>query len=190
MYSEKIKQILVYFIFGVLTIKALMLGGLFKSDIHKGTSYTIRYPIGWIKEKEETPTGSFLRSTEKPEIVTFSTPQKDLLADLPEASLTVLTTKLSQPTWIEDEFPEIVGLLKSYGYRVLDRGDIKINEQVWKWVLYMDAKQTTMNLEFYFVNDKNILFKMQYRATPEHFKKHRPAFEAAKDSFTFATSLW
>ena len=190
MYSEKIIQALIAFVFIVLMIKVVIFGDLFHSNVYKGKGYSMVPPPGWVEMKDVKGVRAMMESAEKPEIVTFVTPERIAGTDIPEASLSILTVKLANPTWMEDEFPLIVEALSKAGYRIRTKGQIQIDTLISWWVLYDDPRTALLQLEFYMVNDINRLYKIQFTTGAENFKKHRPVFEAAKDSIKFSASLW
>jgi hypothetical protein len=190
MYSEKLMNALIVLVVGVLLIKFFIMGGLFKSNAHKGHGYSIVPPAGWEKVKEGKGAESIFASSQKPEIVTFIPPARDPLSESPEATLSILNVKLDQSMWIEDEFPSIIEALSRAGYRVIDKGQIMIDTQIFHWVFYEDPTGSMLNLEFYTVDEVNNLYRIQLTATLEGFYKHRPAFEAAKKTIKFSGKLW
>lgn len=190
MYSEKLMNALITVVVGVLLVKFFLMGGLFKSKEYKGHGYSIIPPAGWQMLKESRGAESVFASTQKPKIVTFVTPERDILLDIPEAALSILNVKLDSAMWIEDEFPSIVAALVQAGYNVIDKGQIMIDDQVFHWVFYEDPTGPILNLEFYTVDDVSNLYRVQLTATPEGFGKHRQAFEAAKKTIKFSGKLW
>ncbi len=190
MYSEKMIHGLLTFAFIGVLVKFVVFGDLFHSNVYKGNGYSIVPPAGWVKIKQPRTVGSGMGSAEKPDIATFVTPEKTATEEAPEASLSILTVKLGQPVWMEDEFPTILSSLAMTGGRIINKGQIKIDTLISWWVLYEDPQTSLLQLEFYMVNDLNRLFKIQYAARADAFPKHRPAFEAAKDSIKFSMSIW
>lgn len=190
MYSEKLMNALMMFVLGVLAVKFIFFGGFFKSTVHKGNGYSMIPPPGWEEIKEKRGVRPVLASADKPEVVTFITPERDLITGVPEASLSILTVKLSQPTWMEDEFPSLLEALAKAGNQIKDHGQIKIDTMISWWVFYEEPKTSLLSLEFYMVNDINRLYKIQFSTDPDGFGKYRQAFEAAKDSIRFSGKLW
>lgn len=190
MYSEKLMNALMMFVLGVLAVKFILFGGFFKSTVHKGNGYSMIPPLGWEEIKEKRGVRAVLESADKPEVVTFITTERDLITGVPEASLSILTVKLSQPTWMEDEFPSLLEALAKAGNQIKDHGQIKIDTMISWWVFYEEPGTSLLNLEFYMVDDVNKLYKIQFTADSYGFGKHRPAFETAKDSIRFSGQLW
>lgn len=184
--SEKIARFLVVFIIGVFIIKSFSGSVLFESKNYKGKGFFVRIPEGWTKVKKQKgdvyPDGI--------DFVQFVPRGTDLEVKKPEATISVLSKKLTTPIWIEDEFPDIVQSIREAGFEVKDKGEIKISEKVSSWIVYYDRKVPALVLEFYIVSDNNMFFKMQYSASPDKFQQYRQYFEELKDSFKFRFSLY
>lgn len=189
-HSAKIMKALVAFMMVILFFKMVVFGSWLKSDVQKGPGYSFTPPPGWEKVKEPRGVSAVLETNEKPDVVTFAVPEKISGTDIPVASMSILTAKLANPTWMEDEFPNLLGALNNAGYRVIDQGQIEIDTMVCWWVFFQNPQTTMVNLEFYAVNDINRLYKIQYTADPDAFKEYRPIFEAAKDTVKFSEKLW
>lgn len=197
MHSEKIIGALIKFCLVILFLKFLVFGDWFKSDVHKGPGYSVLKPAGWEVIEDAQGVQPIFAATEKPDVAMFATPEKFLppgdLSDgipVPEAGIAILVVKLANPTWMEDEFPTLLDALSKAGCHIFDHGQVKVDNEIFEWVLYRDPTGSLVNLEFYFVNDLNKLFKIQYQAAPEAFKTYRPVFEATKDTFKFSQQLW
>ena len=67
MYSEKLMNALICLVVGVLLIKFLFMGGLFKSKEYKGHGYSIVPPAGWEVVKEKRGVEGVFASTQKPQ---------------------------------------------------------------------------------------------------------------------------
>lgn len=183
--SEKITKFLIVFVIGVFIIKGLSGAGFLEAKSHKGKGYFVLIPEGWMRVKKEKgviyPRGV--------EIVQFIPKGIDLEIEEPGAFISIYSKKLDAPIWIEDEFPNIVMSLRKEGFDVKDKGDIKINEKIGAWVVYLDHKIPKLNLEFYMVSDNGMFYKIQYSADPDKFSKYRYAIEELKASFKFKFSL-
>ncbi|MBI5415536.1 MAG: hypothetical protein HZA29_01845 [Candidatus Omnitrophica bacterium] len=188
--SAKIIKAIVTFLVVVLCLKVLASSSLFKSSVHKGHGYSFVPPAGWEQLKDPRGVSPVFEAADKPEVVMFAVPGKVPNADIPVASMAVLTVKLANPTWLEDDFPTLIDALVKAGYRLIDRGQIKIDNNVFWWVFYQDPESSLVSFEFYMVNDINRLYKIQYTAAPDAFKQYRPAFEASKDTFKISAQLW
>ena len=123
------------------------------------------------------------------ETVTYLTPEKNILTDMHEASITVVTYKLDHSVWIEDEFAEIVAAL-AQRHKIKERGKIPMQEETAWWLLYHNLEDKILNLEFYIITDGNVFFKITYSASDKVFNKHRSAFEKTRESFFIKRYLW
>jgi hypothetical protein len=185
MEDDNLFKKVLYLVAIVLAIKFVILGGAFKSDKHSGRGYTIKFPSGWTQNKDVSTNNSILASSETPEVIMYSTPELNEKRMKPAAQMGITTFKLSQATWAEDEFPYILGMLIQSGMTIKDKGQIKIDDRVNYWVLYFD-KTNMLHWEFYYIDDSNIFFKLEYICFPESFSKYRPDFEAAKDTLKYS----
>ena len=178
MHSDKILGALLKFCLVILFLKFVVFGAWMKSPTHKGPGYSILKPVGWEVIEDATGVQPIFAGS--------------LSADtsVPEATIAVLVVKLANPTWMEDEFPTLLDALGKAGYHVFDHGQIKVDNEIFEWVLYKDPTGSLVNLEFYYVNELNKLFKIQYQASLDAFKTYRPVFESTKDTFKFSQQLW
>lgn len=191
MHSEKIVGALIKFCLAILFLKFVVFGIWLKTDLHKGTGYSILPPVGWGKIKDDPRVQPVFAATEKPNTVTFTAPENIYGTEIPVATISVLVVKLANPTWMEDEFPELLGALGKAGYKVLDHGQIKIDIIIFHWVFYQDPNSPAVSLEFYANDEVNKLYKLQYTAADmDTFRNYRPIFESTKDTIKFSTSLW
>ena len=190
MHSDKILGALLKFCLVILFLKFVVFGAWMKSPTHKGPGYSILKPVGWEVIEDATGVQPIFAVKEKPSVVMFATQEKISGTPAPEATIAVLVVKLANPTWMEDEFPTLLNALDKGGYHIFDHGQIKVDNEVFYWVLYKDPTGSLVDLEFYYVSDLNKLFKLQYQATPDAFKTHRPVFESTKDTFKFSQQLW
>lgn len=204
MHSDKILGALLKFCLVILFLKFVVFGAWLKSPTHKGPGYSILKPVGWEVIEDATGVQPIFAANEKPDVVMFARPEKippsgqrfpegkspPAGTPVPEATIAVLVVKMANPIWIEDEFPTLLDALAKAGYHVLDHGQIKVDNEIFEWVLYKDPTGSLVNLEFYYVNELNKLFKLQYQATPDAFKTYRPVFESTKETFKFSQQLW
>lgn len=188
--SAKIIKAMVTFLVVVLCLKVLASSALFKSSVHKGYGYSFVPPAGWERVKDPRGVSPVFEAADKPEVVMFAVPEKVPNTDTPVASMAVLTVKLAKPTWLEDDFPTLIDALVRAGYRLIDKGQLKIDNNIFRWVFYEDTGSSLVKFEFYMVNDINRLYKIQYTAAPNAFKQYRPAFEASKNTIKFSAQLW
>src|SRR3989338_3334189 len=190
MHSSQIVGALLKFCLAILFLKYVVFGAWLQSPTHKGPGYSILKPVGWEVIKDATDVQPLFAANEKQNAVMFTTPEKVPGTSAPAASIAVLVVKLANPTWMEDEFPTLLDALSKAGYLVFDHGQVKVDNEIFEWVLYKDPTGSLVNFEFYYVNDLNKLFKLQYQASADAFKTYRPVFEATKETFKFSQQLW
>lgn len=186
--SEQIARFLIFFIFVVFVIKNFTGSGVFESPIYKGRGYSVVTPDGWIRVKEDKKSKQVY--PKGVEVVMFVPKGANPAREKPGAVITLFTKKLTTPIWIEDEFPDIIAAIKLEGHKVMDKGEIKLDDQIFYWFVYHDERTPELVLEFYYVSDNNTFYKLQYSAHPDVFNVHRRGFEALKDSFKFRYSLY
>ena len=178
-----------YTIIGFLVlfgIKAMFSGDMFHSDQNTGNGYSIKFPKGWAKNEQLSSPNKY-RPADEPQIITYSTPELNPKTNTPVADITILTVKPKQAMWIEDDIEDILNQILRQRNKILDKGEIKIDKRICKWVLYQSPKPYNMlNFDFYTVDDSNVLFKLQYSADPKNFQTYRADFEAAKESLKFS----
>jgi len=160
----------------------------FRKNHHSGYGFSVTFPQGW-KRGENHDKLLFRISAEKPRIITYYSPKRASEDGIPNANISVYAQKFSDPIWIEDVFPQILGLLKGQGYRVLDEGQIKINGIVSHWVLYQVRETGTTQIAFYVISDSKVFIKLKYMANDSSFKTYREEFEAARKTFKFKLGI-
>jgi hypothetical protein len=184
--STKLSRAMFLFIVAILVIKNATSSGIFEARDHKGKGYYVVVPQGWKKVKKKKE----IVYPEGVTVVMFVPKGTDTDLEVPDAYISIFTKKLTTPIWVEDEFPDILKSIHDSGFKIMDKGDIKLGGTESKWVVYHDKKAPALILEFYMVTDTNVFFKMQYSAHPDLFNKERAAFEELKDSFKFRFSLF
>ncbi len=177
---------MIAFIIAILVIKNATSSGIFKAKDHRGKGYYVKIPRGWKKVKKQKgvvyPDGVA--------VVMFVPNRINVAREVPDMYISIFTKRLTTPIWVEDEFPDILKSIHDSGYRIMDKGEIKLDGTISKWVVYHDKKMLALILEFYMVTDNNVFFKIQYSAHPDKFNKERIAFEELKDSFKFRFSMF
>ena len=174
--------------------KQLVTSGLFESPTYRGEGFSIICPEGWEKmdkkEKYNVSTGIFLAEDDY-DTITFIIPFENIPIGRSRTTISVFATQTRAPMWIEDIFPSVMQLIMTTpDFQYMDRGELKIDGQISKWVLYQDTVQEVVNMEFYMVDERNGVYKLRYQADLDNFTKHRPAFEKTKDTFTFSKGLF
>lgn len=184
--SAKIMKFLIFFAVMVVIIKSLGNAGYFKPKDHKGRGYYVKIPAGWIKAKRQKN----VQYPKDVEVAMFVPQGTDMSKGQPDIFVSIYTKKLSTPIWIEDEFPDILSAIQKEGMEIKDKGQIKIDDKITHWVVYLDKAAPALVLEFYMVTDNNTFHKIQYSAPPDKFDKYRKSFEELKDSFKLTFSLY
>lgn len=143
-------------------------GRVYDPQIYRGPWYSVRFPEGWEKQVEGDE-------------VFFRSPEKDYLGN-PNAIFSIYGFQSRGALFLEDFFPEaLAGLAKQNG-KILNQGEIKIDDHISKWVLFRNEKPKWIIWTFYIVDDYNRLTKIQFLTKPDDFAKYRPIFEAFKDT--------
>jgi hypothetical protein len=184
--SKKIGKILLCFVIGVFVIKTAGNAGFFEAKSYKARGYSVNVPQGWKLVKRQKgvvyPQGS--------DAVMFVPKEVNMEEEPPYAHITIYTKKLSTPIWMEDEFPEILSSIQQEGYKVMDKGQIKLDELDSHWLVYHDVKVPALVLEFYAVTDNNTFYKIQYSSHPDKFNTLRKSFEELRESFKVRFSFY
>lgn len=184
--SKKITRFLVIFVVAVFLIKNATSSGFFEAKDHKAKGFYVKVPQGWKKVKKQKG----VIYPEGVEVVMFVPKGIDVTREQPDVYISIFTKKLSTPIWIEDEFPNILRSIEKGGYKIMDKGEIKLDGRISAWVVYHDKKTPALVLEFYMVTDNSMFYEIQYSAHPDKFNKERRAFEELKRSFKFRFSLY
>jgi hypothetical protein len=186
---DKLKTFLVLLFVFVFLLNAGKKSGWFEPKLIDGNGYKMDFPVGWIRNTEETKDIRMEGSLYETQIITYDSPQKDPKTGEPEARLQMYARKLESAMWIEDEWVDIVSSIRKARFIILDKGEIKLDGEISKWLVFHDQKRTALILEFYFVTDSNVFYKIRYVGTPKGFSKHRPDFEEAKSTFKLKMNL-
>ncbi len=157
---------------------AFVLGGrsvfqyLFDKTVYRGPWYQVTVPVGWSK-------------TVKDDEVIFSSPEKDLFTEIPDATFSVYAKKSTGALFIEDVITEVLEALPKVNAELIDKGEFKIAGVISKWVLFYQKETNLTVLTFYFVDDFNRLTKIELVTTTRRFTQYQPEFEKFKSSFKF-----
>ena len=110
------------------------------SHIYKGQGYTIEFPVGWSDYEKVNPQKKkkkfAMEDRMTAKTVTYVTEEVDYETGAFAASMSITSMKLSASAWIEDEWGKIVGSIVEYGNKIIDKGEIKIDDVG----LFTDAK--------------------------------------------------
>ncbi len=149
----------------------LIAGHIYDPTMYRGPWYRVKIPEGWKKEVKDDE-------------VFFTSPGKDFLGN-PHAIFSIYGFQSKGALFMEDFFPEVMdGLLRQDG-EVLQHGEIKVDEQISRWVLFRNHDPEWIIWTFYVIDDYNRLTKIQMMTKPDDFTQYRPIFEQFKDSIKF-----
>lgn len=184
--STKVTRALIIFVIAVAIISNMSSSGFFEPRDHKGKGYYVKIPEGWKKVRQQKG----VVYPEGVEVVMFVPKETNVKSKEPDAYISIFSKKLSTPVWIQDEFPEILASIARGGNKIMDKGEIKLDDVISEWLVYHDKKADALVLEFYMVTDNNMFYKMQYLAPPDQFNQMRRSFEELKDSLRFRFALY
>ncbi len=186
---EKLKQIIIFSLLFLFIIVSGKKTGLFEPKYINGNGYKMDFPVGWVKNKEFSKRYRDEEDLYETEVFTYETPERNPKTGEPEATLEVYSKKLPSAAWLEDEWGDIIHSIRRARFKILDKGEIKIDGEIFKWAIFHDRKRTVLIIEFYHITEGNMFYKIRYYADPRAFPRHRPAFEAAKESFRLKLKL-
>lgn len=185
------KKILFLFIFFVVLIKFVILPYMNDSMHYRGFTFRVDVPAGWKKYKDE----NFKKEPDTEILVLVPDLPADENLDFealktgkppePKTKIIFTSRKLPNPMWIEDEFPQILETIAKFGNTIMDKGEIKINNQLFKWVIFNNRKGDKLSLNFYAITDNARIYTVELLTPPAEFNKYRPGFEKAKGSLKF-----
>ena len=155
----------------IVFIVRLITSHLYDPTIHRGLWYKVKVPQGWKKEVKEDE-------------VFFYSPDKDYLGNS-EAIFSIYGFKSRGALFMDLFFPDVLENLAQQKGEILSQGEIKIDEQISKWVLFRSDDPDWIIWTFFIIDEYNRLTKIQFLSRPDHFKKYRPIFEAFKDTINF-----
>lgn len=145
----------------------------------KGFGISCVIPQGWEKSDQKID----LVDTRG---VVFVTKEKNSETQMPKGIISIIGVKPQQAIWVEDEFPNFVSQIEQSGAEILDKGEIKVDDEISKWVVFYEKEQDILNIEFYVNNESGIFYRITYSAEYETFNLRRPEFETLKDSIKFS----
>ncbi|MEW5895604.1 MAG: hypothetical protein AB1650_07605, partial [Candidatus Omnitrophota bacterium] len=123
------------------------------------------------------------RQIEDDEVI-FKSPGKDYLGN-PEAIFSIYGYQSKGALFMDIFFPEVLESLQTQNGKLLQHGEIKIDELVSNWILFRYNDPKWIIWTFYVIDDFNRLTKIQMMTKPDDFDKYRPVFEKFKDSVKF-----
>lgn len=164
---EDLKSKLLFLIV-ILFVAKLVAGRIYDPTVHRGPWYSVKIPVGWQKQVEGDE-------------VFFRSPEKDALGN-PGAVFSIYGHQSKGALFIEDFFEEVIAALSQQRGQILQRGEIKIDNEISRWVLFRMDDPEWIIWTFYVVDDFNRLTKIQFLSKPKDFAAYRPVFEEFKDS--------
>lgn len=172
---------MIFIILGVaFVLKWAFSVGIFSTDNMNGPGYKMISPPGW----ERVPKEEFAHLVNADTtIVSYVTPDKDVLTGKPHGKITAFAIRMPRAMWLEDEWPEILGQIYRSGAKVAQKGEIKVNEHIFNWVLTDDAKNDVITLRFFTFSDAQMQYILSFTSNAKYFNVYRPVFEQVKDSF-------
>jgi len=165
------------------------------SHIYKGQGYTIEFPVGWSDYEKVNPQKKkkkfAMEDRMTAKTVTYVTEEVDYETGAFAASMSITSMKLSASAWIEDEWGKIVASIAGYGNRIIDKGEIKIDEELAKWIFYESPPaDNAVSFEFYMITEGNMFYKISYTALRTSFDKYRAEFEKSKGTMKIKKGLF
>ena len=155
----------------ILFAARLFANSIHDPTIHRGRWYTVTIPEGWPKKVQDNE-------------VFFQSPARDIYG-YPEAIFSIYGVQSRGALFMDMFFEDVlIDLAKQKG-RLLDKGQIKIDDQISNWTLFQMQDPEWIIWTFYVIDDFSRLTKIQFMVRPHHFAKYRPVFEAFKDSIRF-----
>lgn len=172
----------------LLAVKSLT-GNLGNTKEYSGVGFSITKPDGWeVLKGEHNHIQMFPKDYTQVDVVTFFSPQTE--NNKPISRITAVGAKMATPPWLEDLWPEIVKAYEQFGYTIRDKGEIKIDDKIAKWILYEKKNKGDLYLEFFTVDDKSGIFKLAFVTSPKGFMQNRKVFDQVRGSFQFSRSLF
>lgn len=192
--ANKIMRIIFIILFLCYGMKLFFTRG---SHIHRGDGYSIEFPVGWSDYEKVNPDRRrkkkkfSIEDRDKPKTVTYVTEEVDTESGAYAASISISSLKLETAAWLEDEWGKIVHSVASQGNRIIDKGQVLIDEEESKWVFYESPPQlNSVTFEFYIITEGNMFYRITYTALRKTFDKYRPVFEKSKDTMKIKKGLF
>jgi len=138
------------------------------------------FPRKWKEGVWTVPTVLPAGDLYSPEHFIAESPARHKATGTPEASISLFAQKLDQVMWMEDLYPMIMREYKRTGYKIMQKGEIKVSDIIFKWVLCKNAARNEVAMDFYALDEGSYFFKLQYSSHVDTFNKYRKDFEEAK----------
>jgi len=168
---KQYKKVLFYFAVFVLVLKFAIVRFMDQS-VHRTKWYQVDVPTGWTKKVDEEET-------------VFISPDENILTGMPDAIFSVYGEKSTGSLFVGDIIVEVIQQYLKMDGRIINRGEIKIDGLVAKWILFRNAEPDLMVMTFFIVDDFNRLIRIQFTTGANDFQKFRPLFEKFKESIKF-----
>jgi len=162
----------------------------FRKGRYNSSRYYMEAPYRWRPGEWYVPTIMPVEPDYETRTFTLVSPEKYKGTKEPEASISLISLKLSTASWLDDIWPIIKRETMRSGFKILDSGEIVIGGQISQWMVIQSEELNVVILEFYAISDASIFYKIQYAARPEAFNKHRRSFEAAKTTLKIKESFF
>ncbi len=188
---EVIKKRLIWFIVILIFAKYFSSLESFQSRKYKAKGYEVIVPAGWKHSKKYSKKIKSKNSYQETYIAVFvPVGQERRKEGELEAKISVISMKLESAMWLEDEWPGIIMAIRRAGMKVIDKGEIKIDTKISKWVFFHDKRAKILTIEFYIITENNMFFKLQYSTQDTKFKDYRQGFEKFKNNFKIIFSIF
>ena len=192
--ASKLMRIIFMILFVCYGIKLWFTRG---DHIYRGDGYSIEFPVGWTDYEKLNPDRRrkkkkfSVEDRDKPKTVTYVTEEVDQESGAYAASVSVSSLKLETAAWLEDEWGKIVMSVMEQGNRIIDKGQVLIDEEESKWIFYESPPQlNAVTFEFYIITEGNMFYRISFTALRNSFDKYRPEFERAKDTMKIKKGLF
>jgi hypothetical protein len=167
---DDLKSKIFFFAVAIFLVR-IIAGHFYDPTIYRGQWYSVKILEGWSKEVKDDE-------------VFFKSPEKDFLGN-PEAIFSIYGFQSRGALFMDLFMPEVFESLAKQDGKVLQHGEVKIDEVVADWILFKNNDPKWIIWTFYAIDDHNRLTKIQMMAKPENFDKYRPVFEQFKDTIRF-----
>lgn len=192
--ATKLMRIIFMILFVSYGIKLWFTRG---DHIYRGDGYSIEFPEGWTDYEKLNPDRRrkkkkfSVEDRDKPKTVTYVTEEIDEESGAYAASMSISSLKLDTAAWLDDEWGKIVMSVVKQGNRIIDKGQVLIDEEKSKWLFYESPPQlNAVTFEFYIITEGNMFYKISYTALRNRFDKYRPEFERSKDTIKIKKGLF
>jgi len=168
---KQYKGILFKFAILVLVLK-FAIAYFMDQSVHKTKWYQVDVPEGWSKKVDGEETA-------------FIAPDENILTGMPDAVFSVYGEKSTGSLFLGEVIMEVIQQYQKMDGKIINRGEIKIDDLVAKWILFRNEDPDLMVMTFFIVDDFNRLIRIQFTTGANDFNKFRPIFEKFKESLKF-----